>query len=127
MPCDTRRRRIRIDRPLSEGGPLERDQTVEERQAEVQAAVARLEGRLADGSVTVLLSPEGAVAFNGWEQDERDGVSDVCAALTLQYQASWAFTQALQAAEAVSGYSYQPQAVASGLHSHDGGHSWSTH
>lgn len=107
MPCDT------IRRPR---------QTEADRQREVQDALKRLESQLASGAVAVGVSPEGAIVFRGWE--DRDGVTDACAYLTLASEGSWEMQQAIATAEMMSGNKVNADAVASGLHSHDGGKTW---
>lgn len=110
MPCDTQ---------LREG------QTLQAREREVKAALDRLERYLQSGSVRVQIGPQGAVAFQGWR--DRDRVTDVCAYRTLALKSSWALKQAVARAEAMSGRKVNPQAVAAGTHTHDGGRTWSRH
>lgn len=88
----------------------------------MEAAQARLESGLADGSVKAVLSPQGAIAFRGWASD---GLSDVCAYRRLLLKGSSALRVAIQRAEAQAGRKLNPQVIGSGLHSHDGGQSWS--
>jgi hypothetical protein len=111
MPCDTQRTP---------------EQTREERRREIDAALRDLEKRLARGAVEVGLSPEGAVVFTGWGA-ERRRVTDVCAFRTLTQRGSWELRKAVASAELRFGRRVNPQAVASGLHSHDGGQTWSKH
>lgn len=120
MPCDTVRRKITIDRVLG----TTRDQTQAERNTEIKAALATLEAKLETGDVSVVLSADGAVCFEGWTAEQRDGVTDVCAVLSLRAEGSDALTRAIMAAEGMSGNRYNAEAVASGLHSHDGGSTW---
>ena len=102
-------------------------QTVASRKAEVEVARARLEASLQSGRVAVGISPQGAVVFKSWNAVERDGVTDVCAYRTLTGKNSWPLRQAIARAEMASGRKVNAQAVAAGLHSHDGGKSWGTH
>lgn len=110
MPCDTR---------------LRKNQTLAQREREISEALARLERYLQTGTVRVQISPQGAVAFQGWSDPE--GVTDVCAYRTLALKNSWALKQAVARAETMSGKKVNPQAVAAGAHSHDGGRTWSKH
>lgn len=107
MPCDTK---------------LAPNQSLTERGAQIDAALKRLESALQAGRVSVGIAANGAVAFKGW--NDRDGVSDVCAYRTLASGNSWALRQAVARAEALAGRKVNPQAVAAGHHSHDGGKTW---
>jgi hypothetical protein len=107
MPCDTR---------------LRSGQSLEERGREIDRALARLEAELQAGKVKVAIASNGAVAFSGW--GARDDVSDVCAFRILTTRSSWALRQAVARAESTSGRKVNPQAVAAGVHSHDGGGTW---
>jgi len=110
MPCDTR---------------LRAEQTLDERQQEITAALRALEQRLLVGQVKVSIGSNGAIAFSGWAATERQDVTDVCAFRCLQAQNSWALRQAVSRAEAQSGRKVNIASVIAGVHSHDGGHSWS--
>jgi hypothetical protein len=98
------------------------NQTVPERDAEIKAALRRLEAALQAGQVTVAISPQGAVAFGAWS--DRDGVTDACAYRTLAAAGSWALRQAVARAEALGGRKVNERAVLAGTHSHDGGKTW---
>lgn len=110
MPCDSIR---------TEG------QTLVERMSQVQRALKRLEGYLSTGSVTIGISPTGAVVFKGW--NDRDAVTDVCAYRTLAAENSWSLRQSVARAEALAGRKVNANAVALGVHSHDGGKTWGAH
>lgn len=110
MPCDTVRRK---------------NQTAAQRRREVDEALVELERALSNGAVQVVIGVDGAVCFANWGQ-ERRGVTDVCAFQTLQSRDSWELRQAVARAETLSGRKVNQHAVAAGLHSHDGGHTWST-
>jgi hypothetical protein len=103
MPCDS---------SLAEG------QTLVQRMSEVERALKRLEGYLSTGKVTVKIGPTGSIAFAGWA--DRDRLSDTCAYRALSLQSSWALRQQVARAEAMSGRKVNAQAVAAGVHSHDG-------
>ena len=88
----------------------------------MQDAITRLERSLAAGMAQVVIGANGAIAFKGiWR---RDGVADVCAYRALQAANSAALRRAVARAEVVAGRQVNPQAVAAGVHSHDGGASW---
>jgi hypothetical protein len=98
--------------------------TQAQRDAEIKEAIAKLEAELNLGRVGVKISATGAIAFTNWSKDDRGGVSDVCAYRTLTAQNSFALRQAVQRAEAMAGRKVNPQQVAAGTHSHDGGNTW---
>ena len=98
------------------------NQSVEQRKSAIKIALKKLETQLQAGRVNVAISPQGAVAFNGWQ--ERDDVTDACAYRALTAEGSWALKQAVAKAEAMSGRKVSASAVASGQHSHDGGQTW---
>jgi hypothetical protein len=89
---------------------------------QVEKAIRRLETQLGTGQVKVGIAPNGAVVFQGWA--DRDDIVDACAFRTLQAQSSFALRQAIARAEATSGRRVNANAVAMGLHSHDGGRTW---
>jgi len=111
MVCDTRIRALPATlRPAAE--------------QRLQEALARLERALAGGTVKPVIGSNGAVAFKGlWL---RDGISDVCAYRALTAQGSAAMRAAIARAEVNAGTKVNLQAVASGVHSHDGGTTWHT-
>lgn len=91
--------------------------------ARQNAALDRLQKALAAGTATFVVGKTGGVAIAGWA--DRDGVSDLCAYRALANTPE--ARRALLRAEAQSGNRMDPRAIASGLHSHDGGASWSRH
>ncbi len=111
MPCDTIR--------------LKPEQTLEERMEEVRQSIRKLQTALATGQVKVDIGPNGGVRFVGWDK-ERQGVTDVCAYRTLSAQGSSELRRAVARAEALSGRRVSPQAIAAGVHSHDGV-TWTKH
>lgn len=117
MPCDSTPRRVRDP----ETG-RDRVQTKPERIAETVTALARLEAALKIGTVRAVVGRTGGVAFVG--QWDRRGISDACAYRALTQKGSSELRMALAKAEAVAGRQVDKQAVAAGLHSHDGGKTW---
>jgi hypothetical protein len=99
--------------------------TEEQREAAIDASLRKLEEALTVGTVEIRISEEGAVVLVGWET--RDGVTDVCAVRRLEADGSWEWRQALASAEAMSGRTLNMNSVNSGIHSHDGGTTWSSH
>lgn len=112
MPCDTRFRR---------------NQTIAVRKEEVKKAVSNLEKALIAGRVKPKISPKGGIAFEGWTEAERDDVTDACAYRRIMSSGSMMAKHAISKAEQMAGRSVNPQTVASGHHSHDGGQTWSSH
>lgn len=86
-------------------------------------ALKRLQAAIGAGSVSVIVGKTGGIAFKGW--NDREGVSDLCAYRALMNTPE--LRRALVRAEAMSGNRMDPRALASGLHSHDGGATWSRH
>ena len=60
-------------------------------------------------------------------ETERADVSDLCAYRKLASSNSPALRRAIMRAEAMTGRKIDPRAVASGMHSHDAGATWSKH
>jgi len=113
MPCTTRR--------------LTPEQTLQQRMEQVRRALKQLEQKLLGSTARVVIGANGAITFAGWTPQERSGITDVCAYRTLASENSWALRQAIARAEMQSGRKVNPQAIAAGHHSHDGGRTWSTH
>lgn len=112
MACDTR---------------LKSGQTIQQRAEEVRRAVAKLDKLLASGVARAKVAPNGAVVFVGWQQEDRDGVTDACGYRRIVTTGSALAKAALQRAEMLAGRSIDRQVVASGHHSHDGGQTWHSH
>lgn len=112
MPCDTR---------------LKPRQTISQRKAEVKAAVEKAEKALAAGRVKAVIGPQGAVAFTGLTDADRDGVTDACLYRQLMTGGGAMAKLALQRAEVLSGRKVDARMVAVGAHSHDGGATWHSH
>lgn len=109
MPCDTR---------LREGV------TLAMRKQQIDAALKKLEQALKARQVKVVIGPNGAIAFAGWTAADRDGVTDVCGYRVLAHSNSWELRQAVARAEQETGRKVNANAVAAGVHSHDGGHTF---
>jgi hypothetical protein len=109
MPCDTR---------------LKPKQTIQQRAEEVRRMVMTLSAKLASGLVKPVIGPQGAVAFQGLSDAERDGVTDACAYRRIMVTGSALAKAAIQRAEQMAGRSVNRQALAHGHHSHDGGKTW---
>jgi hypothetical protein len=99
-------------------------QTIQQRAEEVRRAIARLSDALASGRIKARVGPQGAIAFEGWSDAERDGVSDACAYRRLMVSGSALAKAAIARAEQMAGHSVDRRALAHGAHSHDGGRTW---
>lgn len=95
----------------------------QQQRAAQAAALRRLQAALGAGTVRVIVGRSGGITFAGW--NDREGVSDVCAYRALAGSAE--LRRAVMRAEALSGNRMDQRAIASGLHSHDGGATWSRH
>lgn len=110
MPCDTR---------------LKPRQTLQQRADEVRKATAKLAQLLASGQVKPKISPKGGIAFEGWTDQDRDGVTDACVYRRLLTMPGGSLARAkIKQAELIAGRSVDKQALAQGHHSHDGGETW---
>lgn len=109
MPCDTR---------------LKPKQTVQQRADEVRKAVAKLGAGLAAGTIRAKVGPQGAIAFDGFNDVDRDGVTDACAYRRLMVSGSPLARAKIAQAEALAGRSVDRTALAHGWHSHNGGKDW---
>ena len=109
MPCDT----------VKELSDYQREQQ--------QEALDRLEGMLNNGTVNVRVSANGAIAFNGWSEQDRAGLYDLCAYRRLSAENSPELRAAVMRAEAMAGTKVNERTIAAGVHSHDGGKTWGAH
>ena len=112
MPCDSR---------------LKPRQTISQRKTEVKKVVDRLANQLVSGRVKVKIGPQGAVAFDGLTDEDRDGVTDACAYRLLMVSGSPLAIAKLQQAEMLAGRSIDRTAIGQGWHSHDGGRTFEKH
>lgn len=112
MPCDT------IRKP---------NETKEQRLTRVRTALRKLEAGLTSLAVTVVIGPQGAVAFKGWTTEDRDSVTDVCAYRALTNMRSAALAKAVRTAELTYGRRVDASQVTAGVHSHDNGRTWGSH
>lgn len=109
MACDTR---------------LKQGQTISERKEEVREAVEKIAKGLAAGRIKAVVSKDGAIAFDGVSNDERNGLTDACAYRRIMVSGSATAKAALARAEQVAGRSISKQVIGQGMHSHDGGKTW---
>ncbi|HSN68793.1 MAG TPA: hypothetical protein VLV48_06075 [Thermoanaerobaculia bacterium] len=92
-----------------------------------ETALERMEKALQAGTVTVKIGATGAIAFSKPMSLTDDGFSDVCAYRALLSRNSPGLRKAVARAEAMAGRKVNPQAINSGMHSHDGGKTWGSH
>lgn len=112
MPCDTR---------------LKPKQTIQERADEVRRAVGKIQAGIIQGRVKIRIGPQGAIAFDGIADDERDGVTDACAYRRIMVTGSPLARAAIARAEQLAGRSVDKRIIGQGAHSHDGGRTWHDH
>jgi len=93
--------------------------------ARQRTALEKLVAAIGAGAVKVVIGRAGSVSFAGWLDADREGVSDLCAYRAVSHTPE--VRRALLRAEALSGNRMDPRAIASGLHSHDSGATWSRH
>src|SRR5262249_27177407 len=102
-------------------------QTIQQRADEVRKMVAKLAAGLISGKIKAKVGPQGAIAFDGISNEGRDGVTDACAYRRLMVEGSPLARAQIARAEQLAGRSVDKTAVAHGVHSHDGGHTWHDH
>jgi hypothetical protein len=112
MACETRRRR---------------GQSLSVRQKEVKDVISKIAGRILQEKTKIVIDKfTGAVAFTGID-DIRDDVTDACVFRALMISGPMTVKLAIQKAEALAGRTVSKEALAQGVHSHDGGQSWGSH
>lgn len=109
MPCDT---------------SLAPNQTINQRADEVRSVVQRVQVGLTSGTVKVKVGPQGAVAFDGISDAQRDRVTDACIYRRIMATGSALAKAAIARAEQLSGRTVDRQVIGQGAHSHDGGKTW---
>lgn len=112
MPCDTK---------------LRPGQTIVQRAQEVRETVRNVDALLRAGKVKVKVGPQGAVAFDGLTDQDRNRVTDACIYRRVMATGSPLAKAAIAKAEQLAGRAVSVQAVGHGVHSHDGGRTWHNH
>jgi len=112
MPCDRQ---------------LKPKQTLQQRADEVRKMVAKLAAGLISGKIKAKVGPQGAIAFDGITNEDRDGVTDNCAYRRLMIEGSPLARAQIARAEQLAGRSVDRTVVGHGVHSHDGGRTWHDH
>lgn len=110
MPCDS--------------SYVRRGVTLTERKNQIQRAMDKLNVLMLRQKVKPVIDPLGRFVLQGWSDTDRDGVTDICAYKRIM-QSGTSF-QKLQLAQAAAraGRTVDKQALAQGIHSHDGGATW---
>src|SRR5437016_1196361 len=106
---------------------LRNNQTLAQRKDEVRKAAAIIDKLLAQRKARVIVGAQGAVTFTGISDQDRNGMTDACVYRMLQRSGSAAAKMAIMRAEQLAGRAVDRKVIATGVHSHDGGQSWSTH
>lgn len=101
---------------------LKNRQTLAERKAEVKKVMYDVNSLIAAGKVKPVVDRlTGAIAFQGFDDNLRDGVTDACVYRQLMISGSSLTKAKIAQAEAIAGRGVNKQALAAGVHSHDGG------
>lgn len=112
MPCDT---------------SLKPNQTIKQRADEIIRAVGKIQAGLIKGRVKAKVGPQGAVAFEGITDEERDGLTDACIYRRIMATGAALAKMEITKAEQLAGRTIDRRVVAHGVHSHDGGRTWHNH
>ena len=99
-------------------------QTAEQRMADVRFAAQRFAQGLANGTVKAVVGAQGAIAFTGLTEAERDGLTDACVYRRIMSTGSALARAAIARAEQLAGRTVDRNVVGQGVHSHDGGGTW---
>jgi len=105
MPCDTK---------------LKPNQTITQRKLEITEVVDRIQKGLVNRSIRMQLSKDGAVAFVGIADADKNNVTDACIYRRIMATGGALAKAKLAAAQALLG----KPVVTNGAHSHDGGKTW---
>lgn len=108
-------------------GTRRRRQTLKQRISEVETVVKKVETGIVSGRIKVKVGKQGAVAFDGLTEQERDEVSDACIYRRVMVSGSALARAAVARAEQMAGVGVNRQVIGSGVHSHDGGKTWERH
>lgn len=109
MPCDT---------------VVKKNQTKKQRAEEIRETAKSIGKLLVQGRVRVVIGKQGAIAFVGLSDSERNGMTDACIYRRIMAGDSAMAKQAIAKAEMLAGRQVNKLAVGQGIHSHDGGMTW---
>lgn len=102
-------------------------QSISDRKLEIRKAVERLSYSLARGQIKPFVGPQGAIAFQGWDDRGRDGVSDACGYRMIMSTGSALARAAIEKAETMAGRGVDRKVIGQGIHSHNNGQTWEKH
>lgn len=102
-------------------------QSQEQRREELRKRMNRVQELLAQRKLQVKVGKQGAITFVGLSDEDRDGMTDACIYRSIMRTGSAAAKQAIMRAEQISGVKVNKSVLHAGVHSHDGGQSWSAH
>jgi hypothetical protein len=103
---------------------VKENQTLQQRKEEVKATVDKLSQDLAAGRVKPVVGANGGIAFQGFSDADRNGVTDACIYRRLMVTGSALAKAKIAQAEALSGRAVNRSVIGQGVHSHDGGKTW---
>ena len=105
--------------------PRTKTQTLTQRKAEVKEIVSFTDELIRKGLVKIVVDKKtGAIVFVGMTAAERGGVSDACTYRLIMSTGTALAKLAIARAEQLAGRTVNRQALAAGIHSHDGGHTF---
>lgn len=102
-------------------------QTLAQRKEQIRKAANTIDKLIATRKAGVKVGPQGAVTFTGIPDADRSGMTDACVYRMLSRSGSAATKMAILRAEQLAGRSVSRGALTAGVHSHDGGQTWSSH
>ena len=103
MPCDRQ---------------LAKNESIQQRAESIRETMKKVERGLALGNIKVVIGPQGAVAFLGISDADRNRVNDGCIYRRILSTGSALAKQAIAKAEQLSGRSVNKLAVGQGAHAH---------
>jgi hypothetical protein len=99
-------------------------QTAEQRADEVRAVKNKVMAGLLQKTVKVVVSPTGAVVFNGITEAEKQGVTDACIYRHIMVAGAATVKAEIARQAMLQGRQIKMDTVNAGTHSHDGGKTW---
>jgi len=99
-------------------------QSIQQRAEEVRSAVGKLDALLKKRRVKPKVGPQGAITFDGWKDEDKDGVTDACAYRRIMSTGSSLAKAEIAKAEMLAGRQVDKKIIGQGVHSHDGGETW---
>jgi hypothetical protein len=100
---------------------------MEQRKKEIKGAIDKLAISVMKRQARIVVGANGSVTIVGWQANDRAGITDACAYRRLLVQGNALVQAELKRAEQIAGRTVDKRMLAQGIHSHDGGNTWSTH